>query len=75
MAAIIDFGEPFVKATYRLDDDGPLALECFEVVEGSIHLGYAPNVEAVAKSISKRSLTAKQKLIDHAKKCVKPGHT
>ena len=34
LAAIIDFGEPFVKATYRLEGDGPLALEYFKVVEG-----------------------------------------
>ena len=38
-------------------------------------MDYAPNAEAVAKSISKGSLTAKQKLVDHAKKCVEPGHS
>ena len=26
----IDFGEPFVKATYRLEGDGPLALAAYE---------------------------------------------
>ena len=33
LAAIVDFGEPFVKATYRLEGDGPLALEAFEIVD------------------------------------------
>ena len=32
LAAVIDAGEPFVKATYVLEGDGPLALSCYEVV-------------------------------------------
>ena len=27
LAAITDYGEPFIKATYKLEEDGPLALE------------------------------------------------
>lgn len=31
LAVTIDAGEPFVKATYKLEGDGPLALECYEI--------------------------------------------
>ena len=30
LAAIVDYSEPFVKATYKFEGDGPLALECYE---------------------------------------------
>ena len=77
LAAIVDFGEPFVKATYRLEGNGPLALDCFEIIDGlsnSVRLCNAPNVEAIAKNLAHGSLTAKQKWIDHAKTCTEPGH-
>ena len=61
MAAITDYGEPFVKATYKLEGDGPLAFECYKAVEcvsSSVELAYAPNVEAVVKTLSQGSQTA-----------------
>lgn len=76
--AIVDFGEPFVKATYRLEGNGPLALDCFEIIDSlsaSIRLCNAPNVEAIAKHLAHGSFTAKQKWIDHAKTCIEPGHS
>ena len=30
LAAVIDVSEHFVKATYNLEDDGPLVLRCYE---------------------------------------------
>lgn len=27
----VDIGEPFVTATYNLEGDGPLLLECYEI--------------------------------------------
>ena len=54
MAATVDWGEPFVKACYTLEGDGPLALECHEVIEkvsASIHTAYTPNVHAIAHQI------------------------
>ena len=53
LAAIVDFGEPFIKATYKLAGNGPLALDCFKIVDGlstSIRLCNVPNVEAIAKN-------------------------
>ena len=32
LAAIIDVGEPLVKATYKLEGDGFFIFDCFEVV-------------------------------------------
>ena len=32
LAALIDTGEPFVKATYKLEWDGPQIFECYEVL-------------------------------------------
>ena len=64
LAAIVDYGKPFVKATYKLEGDGPLALECCEAVETvshSVGLAYAPNVEAVAKKLSRGLQTVKQR--------------
>ena len=33
VAAIADWGEHFVKATYVLEGDGPLVLKCYEVID------------------------------------------
>lgn len=32
LAFIVDVGLPFVQATYKLEGDGPLALQCYEVI-------------------------------------------
>jgi len=78
LAAIVDYGKPFVKATYKLEGDGPLAFECYETVEcvsRSVELAYAPNVEAVAKQLSRGSHAAMQRFLNHAKTCVHPAHS
>lgn len=52
LAAVIDMGEPFVKATYTLEGDGPLALECFEIIstiQAAIHAEHIPNVRTVVE--------------------------
>ena len=33
LAAIVDWRELFVKATYKLEGDGPLALVCYELID------------------------------------------
>ena len=55
LAAIIDWGRPFVKATYSLEGDGPLALDCYEKIEtvkAAINTAHTPNLEAVARRLS-----------------------
>ena len=52
LAAVVDWGEHFVKATYTLEGDGPLGLRVYEVINtivASIHTTHCPNVQAIAK--------------------------
>ena len=75
LAATIDAGEPFVKATYRLQGDSPLVLECCEVVstvKSSIQVCHLPNTTAVARRLAS-STNPEQYWIDYAKACIQPG--
>ena len=76
LAAVVDWGEVFVKATYNLEGDGPLALTCYETIQevkSAIQVGNIPNVQAIAKSIISPSSAVQQQLIAHAKNCVEPA--
>ena len=58
MAATVDWGEPFVKACYHLEGDGPLALDCFEMIDqvkASVATENIPNVRAVAPKVDKKT--------------------
>ena len=75
LAVTVDFGEPFVKGTYKLEGDGPLALECYEIISGikaAVQVRHLPNTNAVANQIA--SVTkSKQCWMDYAKACIQPG--
>ena len=76
LAAIIDWGKPFVKGTYKLEGDGPLALTCFEVIEtitASIQSANYPNLCAVAERLSGAQPTNMQILLSHGQQCVQPA--
>ena len=52
IATTVDAMEPFVNATYKLEDDGPLSLEAYQqlsVLFASVSTQHYPNVAAVAK--------------------------
>ena len=69
-------GEYFVKATYRLEGDGPLVFSCFEVLTAltaAMQTACYPNLKAVAKALASGSPVIEQQLIDYGKACVKPG--
>ena len=75
LAAVVDWGEAFVKATYNLEGDGPLVFTCYEVIQAavtSIQVANIPNVQAVARDILP-NLTTQTRLITHAKQCIQPG--
>ena len=58
LAAILDWGKPFVTATYALEGDGPLVLEAYEkieIVRATIRAGHIPNVNAVARRLCSSS--------------------
>ena len=83
LAAIIDWGEPFVKATYKLEGDGPLVLQCYKVIDtvrATIKAANTPNLLAVAEKLSggvahnkklSGGVAHNTKLMtDHAQQCV-----
>ena len=75
LAVDVDVGEIFVNATYHLEGDGPLALECYEkliAVRNSIQLRHWPNTTAVAKRIA-TPLHPEQYWISYANNCVQKG--
>ena len=80
LAVTIDTGEPFVKACYTLEGDGPLALSCYEVlstVRASIQVKHWANTCALARKFAaERQLPAlKQQLMTYALTYVQTGST
>ena len=75
IAATVDWGEPFVKACYFLEGDGPLTVDCYEKVSASIRSAHIPNVHAIAQRLSgaPQSDQCHQQLVEYAKSCVQPG--
>ena len=76
LAITVDAGEPFVKATYQLEGDGPLVFSAYDEIcnlRATISNEYYPNVSAVAKDLSTVSSQSTQ-LMKYAKLCVKPAY-
>ena len=72
LASVIDWGEVFVKATYNLEGDGPLAFTCYEEVQrvvAAIRVAHTPNTEAIIRTISTQT-SVQQRLRIYAKNCV-----
>ena len=53
-AVNLDVGEPFVKATYKLEGDGPLAYKVSDEVKASMQVCYWSNTTAITQSIDNR---------------------
>ena len=54
LAAVIDWGRPFVTATYSLEGDGPLVLECYEKIKTvriAIRTAHTLNLDAIARRL------------------------
>ena len=78
LAAIVDWGKPFVTATYSLEGDGPLIVSGYDIVEtikSAICVSDTPNVRGVIRRLSSSVPTFQrsQNLFEYAKKCVQPG--
>ena len=72
----VDTMEPFVKATYKLQGDGPLSLEAyqqFSILFASVSAQHYPNV-AVAKAEANGNASHEQHLLDYSKACVQPAY-
>ena len=78
MAIVNDVWEHFVKSTYRLEGDGPLALVCYEDIlklRSVIQVGHYPNVYAVAHDLAGSNLHSKQQFVSYALSCVQKAFT
>ena len=67
LAIIVDAGMPFVQATYKLEGDGHLALECYEVISSltaAVNMAqpHYPNLQAVVRRLSGGNLQVEQQL-------------
>ena len=75
ITSIVDWGEPFVKGTYKLEGDGALAFCTYEVVLSivvAIQVDNAPNVTAVIRSLTlDQSIQAQ--LTQYSKNCIQPA--
>ena len=72
----IDAMEAFVKATYNLEGDGPLALTTYEEIRklfAIVSAKYYPNVTAVAKKLSQGNSVHENQLMAYGCSCVQPA--
>ena len=75
LAITVDAMEPYVKATYRLEGDGPLMLKAYEEIatlSAWILNQHYPNTKAVAKTLT--TTPAQQRQFDYAESCVEPAY-
>ena len=76
LATVVDVGEHFVKSTYMLEGDGPLALVCYEEIlklRAVIQTAHYPNVNATAVNTAPGNPIVQQQLVTHALSCVQSG--
>ena len=76
LAAVIDAREPFVKATYKLEGDGPLVFSCFDVLASlsvGIRTAYFPNLSAISARLTGGNRARSQQFEQYGRLCVKPG--
>ena len=65
-----------MKATYRLEGDGVLVLNCYEEIikiRSAIQTKNYPNVRAIVRQAFPGSVTLQQQWITYAIGCVQPG--
>ena len=78
LAITVDAMEPFVKATYALEGDGPLALLAYQKLSAlynHISLQHYPNMVAVAKHLSAGNASHEGQLIAYANACCAPAYS
>lgn len=76
LAITIDVGEPFVKATYNLEGDGPLALSAYEHIsflDSFAPTVHYPNTATVARKFSYGNALICQQMYNYAVSCAKPA--
>ena len=77
LAATVDAMEPFVKATYNLDGDGPLTLQAYQdlrTVESTIANAYYPNITAMSRLLLQGNIPVQQQWVYYATQCIQPAY-
>ena len=77
LAITVDSMTPFVRATYALEGDGPLALTAYQHISKLHYVvicEHYPNVNALAKNESEGSAVHEEQLKRYAKNCVQPAY-
>lgn len=75
LAVVIDLGKHFVEATYTLEGDGPLVVDCYETIvklRAVIHSNNYPNTLAVIREFGQPP-AIEQQWHTYALQCVAPG--
>ena len=73
----MDSALPFVQATYKLEGDGHLAFECYDIissVSAAVHVAHYPNVEVISQRLAPNNASLKQQLLDYSKQCMQPAY-
>ena len=70
----VDAMEPFVKATYTLEGDKPLAYQQISLLYSHVSLEHYPNVDAVARLLANGNSTHERQLIANAKAACIPAY-
>lgn len=76
MAAVVDAGEIFVRSTYNLEGDGPLALVAYQVikaVQASVEMAIFPQLTALCKVLSPNDAQNQANLRGYGIQCTQPG--
>ena len=79
LAAVVDGAQPFLKACYSLEGDGPLAFEVYDEIkkcENFIANPHFPNLSAICAELGGTQLprsTEYIRLYHHGEDCVRPG--
>ena len=66
LAVVVDVGAHFVKATYNLEDDGLLALICYDQIRASTQLSHYPNLQAIVHEAFPSNLPSQNQWIMYA---------
>lgn len=76
LAAVVDIGSHFVRATYNFEGDGALSVGCYEEIlkiRYAINAKHYPNIQAVTREACPGNATLQQQLLDLAISRVQPG--
>ena len=76
LAIVVDFAQPFVKATYQLEGSGLLAFKAYEIISAltvSVDMGHYPNLKPIIKSMCRGDPVSEKALNEYALQCIQPS--